>query len=66
MTQIIVVTLFFVAAFSLMAMALHFAKYKKGDSGCCGGGHCETGGGHSCYSSKVNYIDEKVVKTNAE
>jgi len=66
MTQIIVVTLFFIAAFSLMALALHFAKYKKSNSGCCGGGHCETGGGHSCYSSKVNYLDEKVIKTNVE
>jgi len=49
-----------------MAMALHFAKWKKkGESGCCGGGHCETnGGGHSCYSSKINYLDEKVLKTN--
>lgn len=65
MTQIIVVALFFIIAFSLMAMALHFAKYKKGDSGCCGGGSCGTGGG-SCYNSKVNYIDEKVIKTNAK
>lgn len=65
MTQIIVVTLFFIIAFSLMAMALHFAKYKKGDSGCCGGGNCETGGG-SCYNSKVHYIDEKVIKTSAK
>lgn len=64
MLQIVIVTLFFVLAFSLMAMALHFAKWKKkGESGCCGGGHCETnGGGHSCYSSKINYLDEKVLK----
>lgn len=66
MTQILVVTLFFIVAFTLMALALHFAKYKQGDSGCCGGGNCESGGGHSCYYSKVNYIDEKVIKTNAK
>ncbi|MBZ0181399.1 MAG: hypothetical protein K8F60_03000 [Melioribacteraceae bacterium] len=68
MLQILIVALFFIVAFTLMGLALHFAKYKQGDSGCCGGGHCDTNGkssqGHSCYSSKINYIDEKVLKTS--
>ncbi len=69
MEQVLVVTLFFMLAFSLTAIALHFAKWKKkGESGCCGGGHCDTdgGGSHSCYSSKINYIDEKIIKPKSE
>lgn len=64
MLQILIVTVFFAIAFSLMAMALHFAKWKKKESGCCGGGHCDTNGGsHSCYNSKINYLNDKVIKT---
>jgi len=64
MLQILVVSIFFIIAFSLMAMALHFAKWKKrGQSGCCGGTHCGTeGGGGSCHNEKVNYINEKIIK----
>ncbi|MCF8240961.1 MAG: hypothetical protein K9J16_06215 [Melioribacteraceae bacterium] len=67
MLQVIIVAVFFVAAFSLMALALHFAKWKKTSSSCCGGGNCDSNGGsHSCYSSKINYIDDKVLKSNPE
>lgn len=41
MLQIIIVTLIFIIAFSGMGLALHFSKYKKNNSGCCGGGHCD-------------------------
>ncbi|MCF8261850.1 MAG: hypothetical protein K9J12_13810 [Melioribacteraceae bacterium] len=67
MLQIFVVTVFFVLAFSLMAMALHFAKWKKKASGCCGGGNCDTdgGGSHSCYRSKLDFVNEHAIKQKA-
>jgi hypothetical protein len=34
--------IFCAAAFLLMAGALHFSRYKKRKSGCCGGGVCST------------------------
>jgi hypothetical protein len=50
MPQIIIVTLIFMFAFTGMGLALHFSKYKKNNSGCCGGGHCDKlpGESHSC------------------
>ncbi|MBL1213088.1 MAG: hypothetical protein HND52_07015 [Ignavibacteriae bacterium] len=61
MTQILIVIGFFIAAFSLMAVSLHFSKYKKRDSGCCGGGNCSTDENgnkvSSCYSSKSEFVD---------
>ena len=62
MLKILIVTVFFIVAFSLMAMALHFAKWKKKKSGCCGGGHCDSNGGGSCHNEKVDYINEKIIK----
>ena len=40
MVQYIIVIGFFILAFFLMGLALHFSKYKKRPSGCCGGGDC--------------------------
>lgn len=56
----------FVVAIVGFAASLHFSQYKKRNSGCCGGGHCDTKDGkdgavHSCYSEKLNYIDNKVI-----
>lgn len=42
MTQYIVIFGFIVLMFVLMSLALHFSKYKKIPSECCGGGHCST------------------------
>ncbi len=61
MVQFIIVPIFFIIAVVGMALALHFSKYKQGDSGCCGGGNCSTdghGGNHSCYSSKSDFADD--------
>jgi len=65
MTQYLIVFVFFLFAILLMLTSLHFSKYKKKSSGCCGGGHCSVDGGdenhtHSCYSEKVEYIDKKI------
>lgn len=68
MIEYIVVFLFFVLAFAGMLAALHFSKYRKRASGCCGGGHCSTdqdgeAAGHSCYDEKVDFVDKyKAVK----
>lgn len=40
MIQYIAVLLFFILALSLMLAALHFSRYKKRPSDCCGGLHC--------------------------
>jgi len=63
MIEYIIVFLLFVLAFSGMLAALHFSKYKKRASGCCGGGHCSTDqdgetAGHSCYDDKVDFVDK--------
>lgn len=41
MMKLVIPILFSVAAMILMAAALHFSKYRKRASGCCGGGTCE-------------------------
>ena len=58
--QYIVVFLFFIGAISLMLAALHFSRYKKRPSGCCGGGHCESGeeNYHSCYREKADFVEK--------
>ena len=63
MIEYIIVFLLFVLAFSGMLAALHFSKYKKRASGCCGGGPCSTDqdgetAGHSCYDDKVDFVDK--------
>ena len=61
MTQILIVIGFFIVAFSLMAASLHFSKYKKRASGCCGGGNCSTDEDgnkiSSCYNDKKEFVD---------
>ena len=67
MTQVLIVVGFFIAAFALMAVSLHFSKYKKRDSGCCGGGNCiidENGNRvSSCYSDKEEFVDNYSKRT---
>ena len=61
MIQYLVVFLVFVFAFGIFLTALHFSQYKRRpDSGCCGGGHCNTDedkGYHSCYNEKIDFVD---------
>lgn len=67
MAQILLAIGIFSLAIVGMAISLHFSKYKKRPSGCCGGQHCETNGAHhqnpeahadhNCYKDKVNYLD---------
>ena len=50
-----------------MILSLHFSKYKKRPSGCCGGGHCKTGNDgetqvHSCYDEKIDFVDKYKTK----
>jgi len=40
----------------LMALALWFSKYKKRDSGCCGGIHCGDEKSHGCYGEKTAFV----------
>lgn len=59
MEYIFVFAVFFIAM-SGFILSLHFSKYKRSDSGCCGGAHCNSGEskGGSCYSEKMNFVDE--------
>ncbi|MBN1302481.1 MAG: hypothetical protein JW995_14785 [Melioribacteraceae bacterium] len=67
MIEILLAVGIFSIALVGFALSLHFSKYKRGNSACCGGGHCQshhndgksTSG--SCYSDKLNYIDDKVI-----
>lgn len=66
MLQFIAVFAIFAIALVGFALSLHFSKYKKRASGCCGGGHCENNGtdkphGHTCYSEKSNFVDNYAV-----
>ena len=62
MIEFILVVLIFSVAFVAMALALHFSKYKKRSSGCCGGAHCDTDDAphkhhdHSCHSEKMDFV----------
>ena len=67
MLQYIILALFFLAAFVLMAAALHFSRYKKRPSGCCGGDHCDhpahkDGNSAGCYDMARRYVEEKAGK----
>lgn len=48
-------------AFVGMAASLHFSKYKKRASGCCGGGHCSTDGSkpenHTCHARGLDLVE---------
>lgn len=59
MLQFLAIIAVMVFAVAIFAGGLHFSKYKKRENaGCCGGGHCSSeGGGHSCYSSKEEFVD---------
>lgn len=61
MAQYLIVIAFFAVAVVLMGLSLKFSKYKQGNSGCCGGGHCDTDGNHephSCYNEKLKFVKE--------
>jgi len=67
MIQYIIAVSFFLIAISIMILSLHFSKYKKRPSGCCGGGHCKTGNDgetqvHSCYDEKIDFVDKYKTK----
>ncbi|MBU0558481.1 MAG: hypothetical protein KJ799_06415 [Bacteroidetes bacterium] len=52
--QYIVVFVLFAVAIVGMGLALHFSQYKKRNSGCCGGQHCDTEkASASCSSSNI-------------
>ena len=57
MLQFLIVFGIFAIAIVGFGASLHFSKYKKRASGCCGGGH-------SCYNEKINYIDKNVLSKN--
>lgn len=59
MLQILAIMGFMLIAVLIFAGGLHFSQYKKKENaGCCGGGHCDSGGNqHSCYSSKSDFVD---------
>ncbi|PID59677.1 MAG: hypothetical protein CR986_05255 [Ignavibacteriae bacterium] len=58
MLQFLAVILVMIFAVGIFWGGLYFSKYKqKPNSGCCGGGHCDSGGNqHSCYSSKADFV----------
>jgi hypothetical protein len=59
--EFVFVFVVFLLAMGGFILSLHFSKYKQSDSGCCGGGNCESGnsgGGGSCYSDKMKFVDE--------
>jgi len=62
MTEYLVVIGFFILAFTMMAIALHFSKYKKRSAGCCGGDNCSTDSDgnkvNSCYNEKLEVVDK--------
>ena len=50
-----------------MILSLHFSKYKKRSSGCCGVGHCNTGNdgerqAPSCFDEKIDFVDKYKAK----
>jgi hypothetical protein len=63
MIETILAIAFFIVAVVSMAVALHFAKYKKRADSCCGGGNCQTDEngkpvGQSCYDSKNKFVED--------
>jgi len=63
MIQYIIVIVFFVLALVFFGVTLHFSKFKRRHSGCCGGGHCDTPADHhqhncGCYDEKVNFVEK--------
>lgn len=57
MAQILAISVVFIIAFGGMALALHFSKYKKRGSACCGGAHCGLPGNHHSrvHGSKLSH-----------
>jgi len=57
MLEIIVIIGFMIIAVLIFAGGLQFSQYKKKkNAGCCGDGSCGSDS-HSCYSSKVDFVD---------
>lgn len=59
MVQFFAVIVVMIFAVGIFWGGLYFSKYKQRENaGCCGGGHCESGGNrHSCYASKTDFVD---------
>jgi len=59
MLEMLAIIGFMLLAVLIFAGGLHFSQYKKkANAGCCGDGSCDSkGGGHSCYSSKADFVD---------
>jgi len=69
MLQYIIVFAFFILAFVFMGITLHFSKYKKRKSGCCGGGHCDQPEDQNqdvcgCYDEKEKFVENYEKITN--
>ena len=66
MLQIILVPLIFLSLLGLFAFALRFSKYKQHGRGSCGSVDCcqndinKPHNHHSCYSSKLHYLENEV------
>ena len=72
MLEFALIVIVFAVAFTAMALALHFSKYKKRSSGCCGGVHCGTDkaphNDGSCHSEKMEFVrkyGEAKIKTDS-
>ncbi len=52
----------FSIAIFLMGVAVHFSRYRKDGSSCCGEGHCDLSGGslhnHNCDTKPVSEMTE--------
>ncbi|MCP4216817.1 MAG: hypothetical protein GY765_19355 [bacterium] len=46
--NILIPVVFGIVGFGLFAASLHFARYKRGKSGCCGTNACSVPGGNTC------------------
>lgn len=71
MLEMIVIPVFFFLILGGMLFALKFSKYKESSCGHCGGEKCsdhdekhKNGNEHSCYSSKLTYLDQKIPKVS--
>ena len=58
--EYIIAPIFFFVAMILMLAALKFSKYKERNSGCCGGGQCETKGSNDNIEHKKCANHDKI------
>jgi len=65
MIQYILAFGFLMFVFALMGLALHFSRYKKRASGCCGGSHCSSDNkgidkSHTCSTEWENQNESPI------